>query len=92
VVALRDGGTSARHLEAATEAQEGGSQGEVMNGFETSPAKPIDDLTLRNFGFKIESRPKKGPTLWSRDGKVVTQAMAVAMIEKELDDAIKQKG
>lgn len=38
------------------------------------------DMLLRDHKYEINSRPKKGPTLWSKGGKVVTEEMALREI------------
>lgn len=38
------------------------------------------DIKLREFGFEIHSRPKKGPVLWSLGPIVYTQDEAVELM------------
>ncbi len=40
------------------------------------------DRKLRSRGFKILSRPRRGPVLWQRAGKTFTQAEAELFIDK----------
>jgi hypothetical protein len=35
------------------------------------------DRALRRHGFAIHSRPRKGPALWAKGGKVYTEAEAL---------------
>jgi len=41
------------------------------------------DRKLRSHGFRIVSRPRKGPTLWVRNGKTVTEAEAMRQVMQE---------
>lgn len=41
------------------------------------------DILLRRNGYKIHSRPRKGPVLWQLGDKVVTQDEAVQMCDEQ---------
>ena len=40
-----------------------------------------DDALLRKAGWKIAHRPKAGPALWERDGRVLEFAAALAEVK-----------
>ncbi len=42
------------------------------------------DTLLRNRGFHIYSRPKKGPTLWIRGKKIMTHWTALQTVSEDL--------
>ncbi len=45
-----------------------------------------DDTLLRKHGFRVRSRPRKGPPTWSLAGKTYTEAEALALCaEPRLD-------
>jgi hypothetical protein len=43
------------------------------------------DKKLRGFGFKIHSRPRKGPDLWERHGETFTKEQALKIVEREIE-------
>ena len=40
------------------------------------------DMELRVHGFRIHSRPKDGPTMWTRGGKFYTQQQAEQYMDR----------
>lgn len=46
---------------------------------------------LRRLGFKIHSRPERGPVLWQRNGNVYTQEAALMIADRELAAVEKKK-
>lgn len=43
----------------------------------------VGDAELRECGFRIHTRPEKGPALWDRSGKVYTEERAKALVFAE---------
>lgn len=61
----------------ATEAYVNGSSfGETVDRY------PKDQL-LRRYGFKIHSRPAKGPVLWKREANIFTEELALVIAERQ---------
>lgn len=53
----------------------------------TAAVKLSNDQLLRSHGFRIRSRPVKGPTVWSHpDGGICTEADALTYALRELRD------
>jgi hypothetical protein len=62
------------------------SRAQRGSDFDTSASsagevRKMCDVALRLAGFSIHSRPKAGPVLWVRAGRVFTQAEAERVIE-----------
>lgn len=49
---------------------------------ETRNSHP-DDMALRERGFQIYSRPRKGEPVWKRGGKLYRQSEAVELVKCE---------
>lgn len=43
-----------------------------------------DDTTLRKFEFRIFSRPRDGPAIWTRHGEQFSQKEAIAIVRREM--------
>lgn len=50
---------------------------------ETRNTYPTDQ-SLRLHGFAIVSRPRRGPVLWRRLGKIFTEHEALRLVEREI--------
>lgn len=48
------------------------------------------DRYLRLHGFKIERRPTGGQAVWSRGGRLYTQAQAIALCDRDFAEAADQ--
>ena len=46
------------------------------------------DAKLRSFGFRIHSRPRKGPDLWERHGEKFTKEQALRIVEREIEKVV----
>jgi hypothetical protein len=44
----------------------------------------FDDTVIRDRGFSIQDRPKRGPDIWQRRGRRFTAAEALRIAEAEL--------
>ncbi len=40
------------------------------------------DQALRRFGFTIHARPRKGPVLWGKGGRIFTEAEALVICDR----------
>jgi hypothetical protein len=49
------------------------------------------DRFLRAFAFIIHARPKNGPVVWGRNGKLYTESEAHAQVGKDLKAVEKRK-
>ncbi len=63
-----------------------------MNAPPSKARRPLSfrqtqDYLLRAAGWVIHSRPRTGPTLWCRGGKVVCEAVAVQLLRWENEHA-----
>lgn len=54
----------------------------------TSPA--MTDTFLREFGFRIHSRPDRGPVMWERGGRVVTEEKSYQLCLSERQRMLRQ--
>ncbi len=59
---------------------------DIPEGHPSQEKRPLraKDARLRRYGFTINARPKTGPVLWEKAGKVYTEAQAQAMCKDEL--------
>jgi hypothetical protein len=44
------------------------------------------DRRLRTFGFRIHSRPKDGPPVWDREGRLYSQSEAALWVSRRIKE------
>lgn len=54
-----------------------------VHGWRETRPMNSSDVALRAAGYKIVSRPRRGPVLWIRDGKIVTEGTARLRMQQE---------
>ncbi len=52
------------------------------HAFQSRDIRYAADMRLRKNGFQIFSRPRRGPTRWTRGGNIYTQEAALSLCLK----------
>jgi hypothetical protein len=64
-----------------------GKSAQMGPGDETQSPRPIKTKAdrLRAFGWKVHSRPDKGEPIWIRNGKKVSESLALEIVQRDID-------